>query len=158
MSYLLEMDGWKNNIRFSSAHMIFDHDKCGFLHGHTYAIHLKVFGEKDKNGFIIDFSILKSALKKIADQLDHRVLIPEKNDFVTINNNEIEICHEEKKYILPKIDCVILPIKSSTAENLSEYLLENLLSQLTITKNIKKICLGLDEGFGQGAVVEKIVG
>lgn len=158
MSYLLEIDGWKNNIRFSSAHMIFDHDKCGFLHGHTYAIHLKVFGEKDKNGFIIDFSILKSALKKIADQLDHRVLIPEKNDFVTINNNEIEICHEEKKYILPKMDCVILPIKSSTVENLSEYLLENLLSQLTITKNIKKICLGLDEGFGQGTVVEKIVG
>ena len=62
MSNSLKIDGWKNNIRFSSGHLLFDHDKCGFLHGHTYAIHLKIHGEKDENGFIIDFSILKSAL------------------------------------------------------------------------------------------------
>lgn len=158
MSYTLEIDGWKNNIRFSSAHIIFDHDKCGFLHGHTYAIHLKIHGEKDEDGFIVDFSIVKMALKQIADTLDHRILIPEKNDYITVSENEIKINYNNKKYILPAIDCMVLPINSTTVENIAEYLLEKFLNKIKISKNIKIIQLGLDEGYGQGTIVEKIVG
>ncbi|RLF42165.1 MAG: 6-pyruvoyl tetrahydropterin synthase family protein, partial [Thermoplasmata archaeon] len=43
MSYI-EIDGWRANIRFSSAHIIPEYDKCGRLHGHTYAIHAKIYG------------------------------------------------------------------------------------------------------------------
>jgi 6-pyruvoyltetrahydropterin/6-carboxytetrahydropterin synthase len=158
MSYLLEIDGWKNNITFSSGHIIFDHDKCGFLHGHTYAIHSRVQGEKNEYGFVIDFSILKSYLREIANYMDHRVLIPEKNRYLKIESNEIIINYHKKKYILPKVDCVLLPIESTTAENLASYILEEIFKKIKTSKNITKIEIGIDEGIGQGIKVEKKVG
>jgi len=158
MSFLLEIDGWQKNIVFSSAHLLFGHDKCGFLHGHSYAIHVKVYGNKNKDGLVIDFSILKSHLKEIADSLDHRLLLPADNVYLDKNSNDIIIKLNQKKYILPKVDCILLPIKSVTAENLANYILNQLVEKIEITENIKKIIIGLDEGFGQGVSVEKIVG
>ncbi len=155
---VLEVDGWKNKICFSSAHLIFGHKKCGFLHGHSYAIHSRVYGEKNAQGFIIDFSILKSYLLEIAGELDHRILIPENNKNVTVEENQIRINFENKKYILPREDCVLLPIESTTTENLAEYILEKLFKKINQHDNIKKIEIGLDEGIGQGIKVEKIVG
>jgi len=101
---------------------------------------------------------LKSYLKEIADQLDHRILIPEKNNHVKIEENEIKINFENKKYVLPKEDCILLPIKSATTENLAYYILYKLLKKINQHENIKKIEIGLDEGIGQGIKVEKIVG
>ena len=63
MVYVLELDGWKVGLRFSSAHILPGHDRCGVLHGHTYAINAKFYGEKDDQDFVIDFSIIKSLLR-----------------------------------------------------------------------------------------------
>ena len=52
----------------------------------------------------------------------------------------------------------LLPIKSATAENLAEFILVELLKEMDIPENIKKLEIGVDEGFGQGAWFEKIVG
>lgn len=154
----VEIDGWKANIRFSSSHLLSGHKKCGFLHGHTYAIKAKIYGEKDEQGFIIDFSLLKSNLREIAAKLDHRILIPEKNEFVTVSNKEIIINEDEKKYVFPKEDCVLLPITSATSENLADYALSELIQNMDLPKNIKKIEIGVDEGFGQEAWISKVVG
>jgi 6-pyruvoyltetrahydropterin/6-carboxytetrahydropterin synthase len=158
MKYLLKVDGWKNNITFSAAHIIFDHDKCGFLHGHTYAIHTNIQGEKNSQGFVIDFSIIKKLLRDIAKNLDHRILVPEKNNYVSINSNEIEIRYDKKKYILPIADCILLPIVSTTAENLAEYILLKLLNEIGNKYRIDRLEIGLDEGVGQGIVVKKNLG
>lgn len=154
----VEIDGWKANIRFSSSHLLSGHKKCGFLHGHTYAIKAKIYGEKDEQGFIIDFSLLKSTLREIAAKLDHRILIPEKNEFVTISNKEIIINEDKKKYVFPKEDCILLPITSATSENLADYILLDLIENIDLPKNIKKIEIGVDEGFGQEAWISKVVG
>lgn len=158
MTTSLEIDGWKANIRFSSSHILLSHRKCGFLHGHTYAVHLWVYGEKDDRGFIIDFTIVKSALREIANTLDHRILIPEQNRYVLVTEKEIRINTPNKTYRFPKEDCVLLPLQSVTAENLAEYVLSEFLKKMTLTKNITKIDIGIDEGFGQVARVEKIIG
>ena len=127
-------------------------NKCG------RKIHSRVYGEKNAQGFIIDFSILKSYLLEIAGELDHRILIPEKNKNVVVEENQIRINFENKKYILPREDCVLLPIESTTTENLAEYILEKLFKKINQHDNIKKIEIGLDEGIGQGIKLEKIVG
>jgi len=77
VSTYIYIDGWKSNLRFSSAHIIPEYEKCGRLHGHTYAVYAKISGKYDKNGIIMDFSLLKNTLKQITDELDHKVLIPE---------------------------------------------------------------------------------
>jgi 6-pyruvoyltetrahydropterin/6-carboxytetrahydropterin synthase len=133
------------------------HNKCGFLHGHTYAIHSWIYGEKDEQGFIIDFLLLKFVLREIANKLDHKILIPEKNEYVTVDKKQLRITTRDKNYIFPIEDCFLLPMKSVTAENLAWYILEKLLNNMDLPKNVKKIDIGVDEGFGQEARIEKIL-
>ena len=157
MNSYIYIDGWKSNIRFSSAHIIPDYEKCGRLHGHTYAVHAKISGKLDKNGIIMDFSQLKETLKQIADELDHKILIPEKNKSVKIekDNTSVKISFLDKHYIFPLTDCIFLPIISTTAENLAIYVLEKIQKKITFPKNIEDIEVGVDEGYGQGARILK---
>jgi len=158
MIYKLEIDGWKSNIRFSSAHILPEHEKCGVLHGHSYAIHANFYGEKDKTDLVIDFSNVKKSLREIADKLDHKVLISKKSKYVKIQDAEIIIEFLGKKYVFPKKDCMLLPLTNTTAENLADFILSEFIKKNSLSKNVKRIELGVDEGFGQGAWVEKIIG
>ncbi|RLF38168.1 MAG: 6-pyruvoyl tetrahydropterin synthase family protein, partial [Thermoplasmata archaeon] len=51
----IRIDGWKAGIKFSAAHIIPEYEKCGRLHGHSYAIHAKVYGNPNEKGIIMDF-------------------------------------------------------------------------------------------------------
>ena len=72
----IEICGWDAGIKFSACHFIPAHDKCSRLHGHIYCINAKVEGDPNERGMLWDFIALKNALRSIADELDHRVLIP----------------------------------------------------------------------------------
>ena len=49
--------------------------KCEELHGHNWKVEVSVYANSlDKKGMIIDFSILKSKLRKILSFLDHKYL------------------------------------------------------------------------------------
>ena len=58
---------------FAAAHFLRDyHGKCENLHGHSYKVYAHVAGsELDEGGMLLDFSVLKSALKKVCALLDH---------------------------------------------------------------------------------------
>ena len=71
----LRIDGWRKGVRFSSAHITPEHKKCGRLHGHTYAIHLRLQGKQDEWGIVLDFGIITDKLKEIGDEMDHLVQI-----------------------------------------------------------------------------------
>jgi 6-pyruvoyltetrahydropterin/6-carboxytetrahydropterin synthase len=153
------IDGWKSNIRFSSAHIIPDYEKCGRLHGHTYAVHLKIVGEPDDKGIIMDFSILKDMIRETISELDHKILIAEKNSSIKLekekNSIKLSLSSPKKEYVFPQSDCVLLPIDSTSAENLARYILDRLSEKLPLNKQITGIEVGVDEGFGQGARVSK---
>lgn len=159
MGSYLYIDGWKSNIRFSSAHIMPDYEKCGILHGHTFAVHAKVVGEPDKNGILVDFSILKGALKEVVDELDHRFLVSEKNKHVAIDRKDgkVKLISLGKEYIIPLRDCAVLPIESTSAENLARYILEKVMKKIKLSRNVESIEIGVDEGFGKGARVIKIM-
>jgi 6-pyruvoyltetrahydropterin/6-carboxytetrahydropterin synthase len=157
MNSYIVIDGWKNNIRFSSAHIIPEYEKCGRLHGHTYAIHAKIYGKPDNKGIIVDFSVLKTVLKTIINELDHRILIPEKSSVTKIEKTDEEITINSlgKHYVFPLNDCVLLPIDSTSAENLSQYILDRVIKEIPLSKQIEGIEIGVDEGYGQGARISK---
>jgi 6-pyruvoyltetrahydropterin/6-carboxytetrahydropterin synthase len=157
MSSYIHIDGWKSNLRFSSAHIIPEYEKCGCLHGHTYAICAKIGGKLDKNGIIMDFSLIKDMLKQIAEELDHKILIPEENNTVKIekNNKNVKMSFFKKNYSFPLNDCIFLPVSSTSAENLALYVLEKIQKKIIFPKNIESIEIGVDEGYGQGARVLK---
>ena len=58
------INGWETNMKFSAAHFIPYHDKCKRLHGHDYAIDIRIEGEL-LNGMVADFVTVKKETKKL---------------------------------------------------------------------------------------------
>lgn len=61
---------------FSSGHYLRSYKgKCENPHGHNYKVRLTLAGEElDAAGLLLDFTLLKQALRPILDRLDHRML------------------------------------------------------------------------------------
>lgn len=155
MEHHLQIDGWRSNVRFSSCHMLLRHDKCSRIHGHSYAVHLKVAGELDENHMLADFGEIKKALRELVDELDHRTLIPTKNPDIIISedpqNGSITVDMMGKVYTFPISDTIKVPVPATTVEELSIYLMDRFLEKVDLPKGVHEISLGVDEGWGQGA-------
>lgn len=145
----IKIDGWKCNLTFSSAHFLADYSKCSNLHGHTYSVNAIIEGET-KEGILIDFRIVKDAIKKIIEKMDHKVIIPTEGKFDIKKGEVIEVKYKNKVYVFPEEDCIFLPIYSSSAENIAKYILKEFVKEIK-DENIKSIEIGVDEGYGQGA-------
>jgi 6-pyruvoyltetrahydropterin/6-carboxytetrahydropterin synthase len=152
----LEINGWDAGIKFSASHFIPGHGKCGRLHGHIYSIHMKVYGSQDEKGMVWDFIVIKNTLRSIAEELDHRVLIPSESKEIDIDiGDELKVNAGEKLYVFPLDDVVVMDIKLASAEELAGFILKRFCDLLNIPDNVKSIEIGLDEGKGQGAWVKR---
>ncbi|MHB1041239.1 MAG: 6-carboxytetrahydropterin synthase QueD [Eubacteriales bacterium] len=96
--------------RFAAAHFLRDYSgPCAQLHGHTWTVEVAVKGKEiGQNGMLIDFQELKSALKKITGELDHR------------NLNDLKFFGESGV--------------NPTAENLARHIFLRLKNELTFTE------------------------
>ena len=58
---------------FAAAHFLRDYNgKCENLHGHNYKVYVHVEGNSlDKGGMLLDFTLLKTALKEVLSKIDH---------------------------------------------------------------------------------------
>ncbi len=148
----LEIDGWKLGLTFSAAHFLADHTKCERLHGHTYAVHLKVEGEPGPTGMVVDFVALKRVLREIVAPLDHGIMIPQ-NGALNIAENEdsIDIEVGGKRYLFPREEVKLLPTVTTTVEDISGMLLDRLMDGFDFPDNVGSVSLGVDEGPGQGS-------
>jgi 6-pyruvoyltetrahydropterin/6-carboxytetrahydropterin synthase len=97
---------------FAAAHFLSHyHGKCEKLHGHNYRVRLWVrSAELDEGGMVVDFALLKKALKESIDLLDHSNL----NDMDVFQNDPSaeRIAHfifEEVKTRLPELGVNIPP-------------------------------------------------
>ena len=155
----LEIDGEFAGIRFSACHFIAGHDKCGRLHGHTYVVSLKLHGSMGKDGMVMDFIPLKKELRAIAEELDHRVLVPANSKKITLTmGEEVQIKTCGKRYSLPREDVVLLPTEESSAEELCQFILAKVLESVNFPSNVKEVEVGVHEELGQSAWVSKKLG
>ncbi len=111
-------------MSFSSAHFVIGGGKCEALHGHNYLVEIRIAGPLNDDGMVLDFRDVKSDVKKVCDELDHQILLPDKSDDICIIQKvaSIEVDVNGKFYSFPKEDCNILPIKATTAELLAEFI------------------------------------
>lgn len=147
----------KERLVFSAAHFItFNGNICERLHGHNWGVRCDVEGELDENRYVFDFIALRDTLAAIADELDHRVLLPETHAQIKISRleNEVEARFEERRWLFPAEDCVILPVTNTTAEEIARWFARQLAQRLGPERlaGIEQIRLGIDENFGQWAV------
>jgi len=117
----------KDSLVFASAHFItFPGHRCETLHGHNSRTRLVVEGGLDPEAYyVLDFSELKQLMKRLTDEIDHKVLLPLQNPKLQIREegDTVTVAVGGKpRYVFPKADCALLPIPNTTVEMLAEYL------------------------------------
>ncbi len=145
------IDGDYSNIRFSAAHFIPGEWKCSRIHGHDYSISVRITGSLGNKTYFLDFTKAKSILREIADLLDHRVLIPESRKGIKIerDGSNLKVLIEGKSYSFPEEECRLVPVKDTTAECLSEFVLNEFVKSLK--QKVQQVELEIHEGPGQYA-------
>ena len=149
----LEIDGGYSGIRFSACHFIPRHEKCSRLHGHSYIVRLRLEGDIGAEGMIMDFVVLKKALKAMIDELDHKTLLPTQSSDVKLDVTEtsVEAVSCGKRYVFPREDVVLLEIPNTTAEEMSKMMTRRIVSEIEFPDNVASVSIGLDEERGQTA-------
>lgn len=105
---------------------------------------------------VLDFITIKNALRGVAEELDHRVLIPGDSKEMELEiGDDIKVKVGEKQYMFPLDDVVVMDIRLATAEELAGFILNRLLNSIEIPENVNGIEIGVDEGRGQGAWVTR---
>lgn len=148
----LEIEGREAGIKFSACHFITEHAKCGRLHGHVYGLMLTLHGEKGANGMIMDFIELKKVMRRIAEDFDHRVLLPGNCPRMTLSVGEEVVAKVGKKrYVFPAEDVVILDIEEASAEEVARVMLARILAEIRFPSNVFRVEVGVEEERGQSA-------
>ena len=144
----------KEQLIFSAAHFItFAGNICESIHGHNYRVRCEVTGELDENGYVVDFIALRDALNTIVRQLDHKVLLPRDSSLIHVSSNDQEVIvqFEQKRWIFPEDNCMILPVANTTAELLAKFIAQELmkLDDPRLQNAIDEILVAVDENEGQ---------
>lgn len=147
----------KDHLVFSAAHFITIGDWCERLHGHNWRVAAEVAGPLDANEFVFDFIALRDHLQVIVNGLDHSMLVPLEHPSLIVDqrSNEVEIRYQERRWVFPKDECRLLPVRQTTAEALSRWIAQELLVKLGDTaKTATSLRIDVEENFGQWATCE----
>jgi 6-pyruvoyltetrahydropterin/6-carboxytetrahydropterin synthase len=148
----------KDYLVFASAHFItFAGHRCETLHGHNYRVRVVVEGALDRESwYVFDFVALKRIMRKLCDDIDHKVLLAMENPHLQIAElgDSVTVAYDQKpRYVFPKRDCALLPVPNTTVEMLAEFLTGQLQSALASegAAGVTAIEMEVEENFGQSA-------
>ena len=149
----------KDHFAFCSGHFIsYEGDKCERLHGHNYRTAVEIEGVLDVNQYVFDFIALKHLTKAITDDLDHRMMLPTQNPFITLSESPraVHVRYRDREWLFPRGDCVLLPVENTTAELLARYIGQRLLDELQKQHQYTPAVLRVEveENIGQSATYE----
>ncbi len=163
---LLRMNGERFRVRVTKDHLVFcsghfisyEGDKCERLHGHNYRAAVEVEGPLDSNFYVFDFVALKRHMKRLVDELDHRMMLPTRNALIRLEEDgrSVRARYRDREWSFPREDCVLLPIENTTAELLARYigsrLKEDLQREHGFTPSVLRV--EVEENVGQSATWE----
>ena len=149
----------KDYLVFSAGHFItYGRDVCERLHGHNYRVTAEVHGPLDENHYVVDFIALRDTLGAIVGELDHHMLLPTRHPLIQVvaNDREVEAKFEDRRWVFPRCDCVLLDMPNTTSELLARYIAERLARDLHSRTGSRpeRIRVEVDECFGNVAVYE----
>ena len=149
----------KDYLVFASAHFItFPGHRCEGLHGHNYRVAVTLDGQLDEEiRYVYDFVTLKHIMRRLCDEIDHKVLLPLQNPKLQVaeEDESVTVAYEGKpRYVFPRADCALLPVPNTTVEMLAELLASRLRVELETTgaRGLTAIEMEVEENFGQSAV------
>ena len=149
----------KDHLVFSAAHFItFNGNVCERLHGHNWRTAVELTGPLDRNSYVFDFIALRDTLQGIVNELDHHVLLPMQHPSILVNESEreVEVTFEDRRWVFPREDCVLLPVENTTAELIARWIGERLRPTVENHEEAKvsMIQIEVEENFGQWAICQ----
>jgi 6-pyruvoyltetrahydropterin/6-carboxytetrahydropterin synthase len=149
----------KEALVFSAAHFItFAGNVCERLHGHNYKVAAEVYGPLDENQYVVDFLAVRDSLQTIVAELDHHMLLPTDHPRIKVvaDESSVNVTFEDRRWVFPRTDCVLLPVPNTTAELLARYIGRQLLDELHKRTGLRpqRLSLAVDECEGQWGVWE----
>lgn len=147
------LDLTRSDIGFSAAHFSVVGGRAERLHGHNYRVRLRARGAVAADGTLVDFAVLKQALREVCADLDERTLVPLHSDRVTVHvdRDDVAVTEGSRHFRFPREDVCLLPTPNTTCESLAAHLLAQVrgrLGQLPVVLE-----LGVEEKPGQSAIV-----
>ena len=149
----------KEYLKFSSAHfMIFEDGTAERLHGHNYRVEAEIESSEEQGGIVIDFHVVKGALRHILATLDERMLLPGLHPDVEIreHDGQVDFDYADRHYSMPEADVVVLPITNSSSEQLAKWIADELLVALSgggDAMPFDSLKLSVEETAGQSGAV-----
>src|ERR1700756_54488 len=100
---------FKDYLKFAAAHFIAYRGFREPLHGHNYQVSVRVAGDLGRDGYVLDFGLVKKAVKRICERLDERVLLPAESDCLEISRGggNVAVRYEDgSAFSFPESDVV----------------------------------------------------
>jgi len=152
----------KDHLVFSAGHFITistpDGEFCERIHGHNWRVAVEVEGPLDENQYVFDFIALRDNLQSIVNRLDHRMLLPTRHPRISVESEgqEVTARYDDRRWVFPAEECVLLPIEQTTAELIAGWIGDELLALLPAdaVSRLERIQVEVEENFGQWAICE----
>ncbi|WP_295405755.1 6-carboxytetrahydropterin synthase [uncultured Thiocystis sp.] len=145
----------KDYLNFSAGHFtLFSATERENLHGHNFQVRCAVTAAVGDDGLAFDYVLLKRVLKALCDQLDERVLLPQRSPHLRLEHREgmvFALFADERIPFLER-DVLPLPIRNVTIEELAALLLVRLRARPELAgQDLRAIELGVSSGLDQWA-------
>ena len=145
----------KDYLKFNAAHFIAYKGFREALHGHNYRVSVEIEGDLGRQGYVLDFGVVKDIAKRVCKRLDEKTLVPERSDCLRIRTEgkQLVVEYEQDEFRFPITDVMLVPIVHTSAEELARYLVGELRRELRADgiTGINAIQIGVEETPGQAA-------
>jgi 6-pyruvoyltetrahydropterin/6-carboxytetrahydropterin synthase len=145
----------KDYLHFNAAHFtLFSATEREDLHGHTFYVAAVIDSPVGDDGLAFDYNLIKTALAALCDELDEKVLLPERSPHLQLEHNDdylIALFADERIPFLPR-DVLTLPVRNITVEELAPWFLDRLMAEPRIAElDLMRVVIRVSSGPGQWA-------
>jgi len=147
----------KEYLKFSSAHFtVFSATERERLHGHNFKVAATFVAEVDDNGLCVDYSQLKKKVLELCESLDEYTLLPQYSPYLEIKEQDqyYHVSFANETLLFLKADTLLLPIRNTTVEDFSYYILQLIVSDSAFQQlcPIQQIDVWVSSGPGQNGM------
>ncbi|WP_345417566.1 6-pyruvoyl trahydropterin synthase family protein [Halioxenophilus aromaticivorans] len=143
----------KEYLKFSAAHFtVFSATDRERLHGHNFTVSAEITAQVDSNGMTTNYRLYKDALQHCCEALDEYVLLPGESPYldITQDNDQYLARFNGRTLVFPMEDTLVLPIRNTTVEEFSYYILQQLLVGKALGDNVDLWALSVSVSSGPG--------
>ena len=154
MTHTTTIDIAKDYLHFGAAHFtIFSATERERLHGHNFKVRASLAAPVDDNGLCFNYQEIKSRLRRLCEALDEYLLLPGDSPHLGIveRDEDYEVSFATETMYFLKSDAQVLPIRNTTVEEFSEYILNQLIhaDRFFYENDVQFLTIGVSSGDGQ---------